>query len=67
MSLKIVHAFFIAVSALMCIGVGVWRWSTMAPGDSAAIAQSLGAIAAGVGLLVYGVRFLVKYRELSNL
>lgn len=67
MSLKIFHAFFIALSAVMCVGIGAWRWSTMVPGDSAALAQSLAAVAAGVGLVVYGVRFLIKYRELSNL
>ncbi len=67
MSLKIFHAFFIAISAVMCVGVGAWRYSTMPPGDGAALAQSLGAVVAGVGLVVYGVRFLIKYRELSNL
>ena len=67
MSLKIVHAFFIAMSALMCFGIGVWRWQTMAEGDVAAIVQAVAATGAGAGLVVYCIRFLSKYRQLSNL
>ncbi len=59
MSLKAFHLFFITISTLLCVWVGTW-----------AIRQGRGALAAlflavGVALVVYGVRFWRKLKELK--
>ena len=68
MSLKVFHFFFISMSALMCFGIGAMRaFHFMNVGGGASLAQAIVAVLAGVGLLVYGVKFMKKYRELSYL
>ena len=63
MSLKIFHAFFILISALMCFGIA---WFGLIPVDSNSALATVSAIS-GVALLIYGAWFLYKYRSLSNL
>jgi hypothetical protein len=68
MSLKAFHIFFISISALLFFGIGVVRG--MACAEATAVApclQALASVMAGVGLVVYGIRFLRKTRSLSYL
>src|SRR5262245_42136575 len=68
MSLKAFHIFFIALSALMCFGIGAFRAQAYSEnGDLGALAQSAVSIAAGAGLVVYGWRFLKKTKGLGYL
>jgi len=68
MSLKAFHIFFISMSALMCFGIGVWRWVDYASGGPAgALGQAIVATVAGALLVGYGWRFLRKYRNLGYL
>jgi hypothetical protein len=66
MSLKAFHAFFIACSALLAFGLGVWCFSSFMQGGRAmdAVLGVLG-ILAGVGLVTYGVAFLRKLRNVG--
>ncbi len=70
MSLKAFHIFFIALSALMCLGIAAWRLVGMGEdgtGGMSAIMQAVAAAAAGFGLIEYGRRFLKKTKELGYL
>jgi hypothetical protein len=68
MSLKAFHVFFIATATLMCFGVAGWNLSAWTAGGSVAhVAQAVGWAAAAIGLSVYGVRFLRRYRNLGYL
>ncbi|MFP6626794.1 MAG: hypothetical protein VCA74_07050 [Deltaproteobacteria bacterium] len=64
MSLKTFHIVFVTLSALMCAGIAVWKISSGEPGS---LVQGLAAAAAAIALVVYGVRFLKKFKELSFL
>jgi hypothetical protein len=67
-SLKAFHLFFITLSVLLCLGVAGWNGSAYQNGGSVAhLAQSIGWAVAGVGLGVYGVMFLRKYKQLRYL
>jgi hypothetical protein len=61
MSLKGFHVFFIAVSVALCVGVGAWFVHQNNP------VFGIGFIAAGAGLIGYGVYFLKKLKEVSML
>ena len=66
MSLKAFHIFFITLATLMCLGVAGWNGSAWMSGGSAVhLAESAGWVLAAVALLVYGRRFLRKYRSLG--
>ena len=66
MSLKAFHAFFIACSALLAFGLGVWCLSNFMEGGRAsdAIFGALG-ILAGLLLVIYGIAFLKKLRNVG--
>jgi hypothetical protein len=66
MSLKAFHIFFITLSILMCLGVAGWNGSAWMSGGSVAhLVESAGWVVAAGVLLVYGLRFLRKYRSLG--
>lgn len=68
MSLKAFHLFFITVSVLLAFGFG--GWSLVRYADSAPVlylGMGVLAILAGVGLIVYGVRFARKLRHVGLL
>ena len=68
MSLKAFHIFFIAISTLMCFGIAAWRLSSyFETGELNPLAQGAAAGIAGVILLVYGIGFMRKFKELSYL
>lgn len=59
MSLKGFHLFFITIATLLCAWVGVWGLR------HGRVALAALFIAFGVALLVYGVSFWRKLRELK--
>ena len=66
MSLKAFHVFFITLAMLMCLGVAGWNGSAwMAGGSAVHLAESVGWTLAAIGLVIYGWRFLRKYRSLG--
>ncbi|MBI3871943.1 MAG: hypothetical protein HY304_02570 [candidate division Zixibacteria bacterium] len=68
MSLKAFHIVFIGASTLLSFGVGVWAFVTGAePGQSADRIFGALAFLVGITLIVYGVRFLRKLRNVGFL
>jgi len=68
MSLKAFHIFFVVVSALMCVGVGVWSFrNSLQTGRLGPLAFGAGSLAASVVLIWYGVWFLRKLKGVSFL
>ena len=66
MSLKIFHVVFIALSVVLSAALGAWgvqRW--LAEGSSGGLAMGVLFFVTGAVLLVYGVRFWKKMKELS--
>lgn len=68
MSLKAFHIAFISLSVLMCFGCGAWGLAQYTQSHSAnhllfAIVGLLG----GIGLIIYGIRFLRKLKGISYL
>ena len=65
MSLKAFHVFFIALSVLMSFGVAGWNAAAYTQnGGAAYLVQAIFWGVTGVGLCVYGVMFLRKYKKL---
>jgi hypothetical protein len=66
MSLKFFHILFIAVSTLMCLVVGLWAINEYrAAGGASSIVLAAVAFIGGGFLVVYGNRFLQKFRKLG--
>ena len=65
MSLKIVHILFIAISTAMSAGLGAWGiQSYLAEGSRGGLALGILFFITGAVLLIYGVRFWKKMKEL---
>jgi len=68
MSLKSFHIFFICVSAMMSLGLGLWAVQAYSTSnDSEHLILALVALAALVALVPYGVWFLRKLKGWSYL
>ncbi len=68
MSLKAFHIFFIVVSTLLCLGVGVWGTQDFAQsGSSVHLALGVGSFIGSILLACYGVWFLRKLKGVSYL
>jgi len=66
MSLRFFHILFIAVSTLMCLGVGIWAIDAYrADGSTTWLGLAALALVGGALLVVYGNRFLQKTRNLG--
>jgi hypothetical protein len=66
MSLKFFHIVFIAVSTLLCLVVGVWALDAYrSDGAATWVALAAGSFIGGGLLVVYGTRFLQKFRKLG--
>ncbi len=68
MSLKAFHIVFVAVSVLMAFGFAAWLLHGYT--KSEAMSQLVGggvSILAGLGLILYGLRFLRKLKHVSFL
>ncbi len=69
MSLKAVHLFLITIATLALLGLSAWCFQQRSlgqdfPGD---LTIAVACAVAGVGLIVYGVYFLKKTRNVSLL
>ena len=68
MSLKTFHIFFIAMSALMCFGIGLSRATAFTEtGSLPGLAQAGACFVAGATLVGYGISFLKRFRGVSYL
>ncbi len=66
MSLKAFHIFFVAISILLAFGFAAWAVMSYASGGGAGLLLAAGlAVAAAVGLIIYGIRFLRKLKHVS--
>jgi hypothetical protein len=68
MSLKAFHLVFVALSILLCLGLGIGslvRWWSQ--GGTGNLMYGVGWLAASVGLVFYGRRVLRKLKGMSYL
>lgn len=66
MSLKAFHIFFIALSILLSVGLGAWGvQSYLVEGSRGGLALGIVFFLTGAVLVVYGVKFLEKMREIE--
>ena len=66
LSLRSFHLFFIAVSILLTVWVGAWGvQSYLATRNGGDLTLGLASLAAGVVLVVYGLRVRRKLRDLG--
>jgi hypothetical protein len=64
MSLKAFHIFFICVSILLAAGFAAWEIKGfVAGGESIQLIAGIGSIAVGIGLSIYGIRFMKKLKH----
>ncbi|HTK80855.1 MAG TPA: hypothetical protein VL633_01045 [Bacteroidota bacterium] len=66
MSLKSFHIAFIIISTLCAFGFGGWLLVN-ANGNGMMYLGAAAAMVAGIGLIVYGIRFLKKLKNVSYL
>jgi len=67
MSLKAFHILFIAVSAILALGFGLWAFSEYRKsGDIMLLIAGLGAFGGAAGLVVYGRWFLRKLNGVNG-
>ena len=69
MSLKAFHVIFITASSALAFGCGVWELKNAFSEEGRALdlIAGLGALAAGVGLILYERYFLKKLKDVSYL
>lgn len=67
MSLKAFHLIFIVLATLLAAGVGVWAWGQRAAGGSLYLGLALVCFLAVVVLVVYGIWFVKKLKDVSYL
>ncbi len=68
MSLKAFHIFFIVVSTLLCVGLGVWAVNDFGrSGSWVHLALGVGAFIGSISLVWYGVWFLRKLKGVGYL
>jgi uncharacterized membrane protein len=66
MSLKAFHLVFISISTLMAVGFGGWCVAQFFSRGGGGYIVSAGlAILAGAGLVVYGIRFARRWKDVS--
>jgi len=68
MSLKAFHIAFISLSSLLCFGCSAWGLSNyLQSPTSGYLLFAIAGLLGGIGLIVYGVRFLRKLKGISFL
>ena len=66
MSLKAFHFVFIVFSTLLALGLGVWCvWVNLVEGNSMYLGGAIGSFLAALALVVYGVWFYRKMKQLG--
>lgn len=65
MSLKAFHIFFIAVSILLALGVGLWGVNIYLEDTNVDyLLFGIGSLLTGAALIAYGVKMLRRFRSL---
>ncbi len=68
MSLKAFHIVFVSLSSLLCFGCGAWGLTHyLQSGSVGHLLFALAGLLGGIGLIVYGIRFLRKLKGISFL
>ncbi len=68
MSLKAFHIAFITLSSLMCFGCGAWGLAQyVRSSDVGHLLFAMAGLLGGIGLIIYGIRFLRKLKDISFL
>lgn len=68
MSLKAVHLIFVTVLSSLCFGTAVWKLRLFREsGVTGDLVWGIGAVLAGIAVLVYGKYFLKKLKKFSYL
>ncbi len=68
MSLKAFHIAFVAASTLLAFGFGAWLYQMyLLNNNTTFIVGSVLSCLTGVGLIVYGIKFLKKLKHVSFL
>lgn len=67
MSLKSFHIFFIIVSCVFCMGLGVWGvMDFQETGNGQNLALAAVGFISGVSLVIYGIWFLRKLKGVNS-
>ena len=67
LGLKSFHVFFICVSILLCLFVGVWGFQQYSQAESSTgLAMAIIFFITGAALVVYAVRFFGKLKKLDR-
>jgi len=69
MSLKALHLVFVNAFSALSFGCAVWmlRKYLGPEGHPADLAYGIGAVLSGIAIIVYGLRFLKKLKNISYL
>ncbi|HOX56868.1 MAG TPA: hypothetical protein P5205_11770 [Candidatus Paceibacterota bacterium] len=69
MSLKAFHLIFITASTALAFGCAAWKLKDFfsSEGHAADLVFGLGALATGIGLIIYERHFLKKLKKVSYL
>lgn len=68
MSLKAFHIFFLVVATLMVFGFGIWGvYIYIVESTTSYLLLGILSLASGVGLVIYGIKFLQKLKDISYL
>jgi hypothetical protein len=66
MSLKSVHIFFVLCTTLLTVVLAVWNYMNWVNfGESSSLIYMVISVLCGLISIVYGKKFLVKFKDLS--
>jgi hypothetical protein len=66
MSLKTVHIFFVVCTTLLTVVMAVWNYMNWVNfGETLSLVYMVISALCGVATIVYGKKFLVKFKDLS--
>jgi hypothetical protein len=66
MSLKSVHIFFVLCTTLLTVVLAVWNYMNWVNfGESSSLIYMVISVLCGLIAIVYGKKFLVKFKDLS--
>ena len=65
MSLKTFHIFFISLASLCSFGFGVWLLLLNDPRSNLDVIGAFLSFVVGIGLIIYGILFLRKFKHIS--
>ncbi len=68
MSLKSFHIFFIVLATITVFGFGIWGvYIFLMESDPSYLLMGVISLASGVALIIYGIKFLQKLKNISYL